>query len=37
MVVLAEPYLKFISFSTGRSGCPVIVLGRNYNDYNSIG
>jgi hypothetical protein len=37
MVVLAEPYLKFISFSTGRHACPGIVLGRNYNDYNVIG
>ncbi|KAK2440575.1 isoleucine N-monooxygenase [Trifolium repens] len=27
MVVLAEPDLKFISFSTGRRGCPGIVLG----------
>jgi isoleucine N-monooxygenase len=27
MVVLAEPDLKFLSFSTGRRGCPGIVLG----------
>lgn len=27
MVVLSEPDLKFISFSTGRRGCPGIVLG----------
>ncbi|CAL5202687.1 unnamed protein product [Lathyrus oleraceus] len=27
MVVLAEPDLKFISFSTGRRACPGIVLG----------
>ncbi|KAL5170553.1 Isoleucine N-monooxygenase 1 [Glycine soja] len=27
MIVLSEPDLKFISFGTGRRGCPAIVLG----------
>lgn len=27
MTVLSEPYLKFISFGTGRRGCPAVTLG----------